>query len=62
MQWNQPKNLTDLKPEIPCEYMNPGGFCDICKKVRSEIPVIIAENTTLLLRIGNVDITGFDGL
>jgi hypothetical protein len=56
------KNLTDLKSDIPCEYRNSGGFCDICKKVRFEIPVIIAENTTLVLRIGNVDITGFDGL
>ena len=55
-------NLKDLKPDIPCEYMNSGGFCDIFKKVRSEISVIIAENTTLVLRIGNVDITGFDGL
>ena len=34
------QNLTDSKPDISCQYQNPGRLCDICKKVRIEIPVI----------------------
>lgn len=37
--------------EIPCQYQNPGQLCDICKKVRFEIPVIQKAKVWITLRI-----------
>ena len=39
------QDLSDLKPDISCQHMNSGGFCDICKKVRIEISVIHSSKT-----------------